>query len=305
MPEHEAINHYPVDELRWTNEEGQWLKGSRVLLCRQPATTAILFVHGWGGDAHKTWEAFPHALRFSPETAAADAFLLTYASRKFAVETFASHMALFLRDLLHRPVAEILNGSLPRGGEPRLAAFRYERVVIVAHSMGAVISRRALLDLDELPPEKGGLADNDRQKIRLLLFAPAHKGSTLPLLIASGLGLDFLPGSTLAGIALSQYYRSLRDLAVGSESLRLLEDDSKRARERHATAGITDHLVAHVYHAADDKVVEQERFDRDHKMPAIFGHHHRSVCKPTHDYRRPVAALRDVLALAQQGGGQP
>jgi pimeloyl-ACP methyl ester carboxylesterase len=301
MPEREAINHYPVDELRWTGEEGQWLNGSRVLLCRQPATTAIVFVHGWGGGAHTTWEAFPHAVRFSPETATADAFLLAYASRKFSVATYSSHLRTFFHDLLHAPAKEILDGSLPRDAERRPAKFTYKQVILVAHSMGAVISRRALLDLDERPPRDGGLDDNDRKKIRLLLFAPAHKGSTLPLLIASGLGLDWIPGATLAGNALTHYYRSLRDLAINSESLRRLEADTKAAREGHASRrGVGHHLIAEVYHAADDKVVEQDRFDRDHEMPSIFSKDHRSLCKPTDNYRRPVVALRDVLAAAMR-----
>ena len=299
MPEVQALSHHPLDELRWTGDRHQWFKDSRVLLSNQHAATALVFVHGWGGSASGTWEDFQRAIRFSPETATADAFFLNYPTRQKAVAFCAGEVRRFFRDLLHNPDATILNGSLPRGAPRRAPAMRYGRVVVIAHSMGAVVARRALLDLDR-PDAPDGLDDADRAKIRLLFFAPAHTGSTIPLLIASGFGLDALPGAKAVGELLALRYRSLRDLAIGSRSLSKLEGDNKAARERHAQAGrATDHLIAFVFHADGDKVVEADAFDADPPLSGIIGKHHRSVCKPNEAYPTPVAGLRAALGPAR------
>jgi pimeloyl-ACP methyl ester carboxylesterase len=299
MPEVHAVSHYPLDELRWTNERAQWFQGSRVLLANQNANTALLFVHGWGGSASGTWEDFQRAVRFSPETAAADAFFLNYPTRRTTVPFCAGEARRFLRDLLHDPANTMVNGSLPRGVARRAPGIRYDRVVVIAHSMGAVVVRRALLDLDR-PDAANALDDADRAKIRLLFFAPAHTGSTLPLLIASGLGLDAVPGAKMLGELLSVRYRSLRDLAIGSRFLGKLAGDNAAARERRQAAGAsTGHLIAFVFHAENDKVVEQDDFDLDPPLDGVMDKHHRSLCKPDETYRKPVAGLLAVLGAAR------
>jgi hypothetical protein len=84
----------------------------------------------------------------------------------------------------------------------------------------------------------GSLTSDEAACIRLLLFAPAHQGSVLPKLVASGLGLDKLPGATLVGQFVTLYSRSLQDLDKGSNALRQLLKDNETARARRA-ANIT------------------------------------------------------------------
>jgi hypothetical protein len=157
--------------------------------------------------------------------------------------------------------------------------------------MGAVVVRRALLDLD-----RAGMKKRERKAIRLLFFAPAHRGSTLSKLIASGLGFDFLPGSSLIGQALTVHYRSLRDLEEESQALDLLHEDSVAARARRKLRRESDaDLRAYVLHARNDKVVVQDRFDEDDSGRPIGHRNHRSVCKPEGAYRRPIDELRRLL----------
>ena len=287
----DELSHFPLAALRWIRDE-DFFGRSQAMLNRAPAPeTAVVFVHGWGDSALGTWEAFPAALREMPEAAAADIFFLDYPSTRASVATCAGEAKELLLDLLRAPARHLVNSSLPEGVAARAEEWRYARIVIVAHSMGAVVARRAWLDL-----ERAGLSRQEAEKLRLLFFAPAHLGSSLPDLVASGLGLDCLPGASLVGRALVTYYRSLADLAPGSTALRLLADDSRTARERRMAAGTRDDdLRATVLHARDDKVVVQDRFDEDIDERPIAHRNHRNACKPDEAYRRPVEALRRQL----------
>ena len=158
--------------------------------------------------------------------------------------------------------------------------------------MGAVVSRRALLDLER----DDQLTDAQLQRIRLLFFAPAHKGSSIAGLIEAGFGLDWLPGATAVSKMLTLYYRSLQDLADSSESLRNLAVHAAEVREGRTRAKKRyDHLRAIVYHAENDKVVSQEPFDADYPIEPIMRKNHRNVCKPDNEYRTPVLALEAAL----------
>jgi pimeloyl-ACP methyl ester carboxylesterase len=302
--------HYTLSELTW-NGDNEWFHGSRVLVCNDPVAsppatrTAIIFLHGWGGSASETWEAFPHSLRGMSHTAHADVFFLQYPSRSRSAAVCGSKFAEFLRDVLWSSAERVINPSLPASAPPRGPSM-YERIVIVAHSMGAAVARRGLLDLD-----RDELTDEQRRRFRMLFFAPAHKGSSLPLLIRSGMHLDWLPGSALVGAALTTYYRSLHDLAEDSNFLKTLEADSKEARGARAVfqstpaaaAQSTHYLRARVYHADGDKVVSQDRFDDDLRPPGTITHrNHRSICKPSERYQDPVTALASLL---QQLAGVP
>ena len=291
MSIHYDLRHFPVADLTWLRDDG-FLAGSQVLLLNSAAAdTAIVCVHGWRGSALGTWEEFPSAIRSVPEAARTDAFFLNYPSTTLSVSTCAREAQEFLHDVLRDPANTIVNPSMPSGGPRRPPGWRYRRVVVMAHSMGAVVSRRALLDL-----ERGGLSPAEAAAIRLLFFAPAHLGSSLPEFIASGLGLDWLPGPSLVGRALKVHYRSLADLEEGSKALDLLLDDNRSKRERRNTSQEPDdHLRAFVLHAWKDKVVVQDRFDEDHDGRPVPDRHHRSVCKPAGPYRRPIDGLRQLL----------
>jgi hypothetical protein len=156
--------------------------------------------------------------------------------------------------------------------------------------MGAVIARRALMDLDQ-----SLFNNNEMAKFQLLFFAPAHAGSSIPLLIASGFGLTF-PGAKTIGMLASIWYQSLRDLEVGSPFLKKLADDCRQLREaRSERSASLGHLHAVVYHAQNDRVVSQNDFDQDPPFRPILNKNHRSICKPNGHYRAPVEALHAIL----------
>jgi pimeloyl-ACP methyl ester carboxylesterase len=289
---HRDIRHYPQTILRWVTDE-QWMPRSQVVLSRQKRPhDAILFVHGFGGDAGRTWENFPQVAVMSSGASRADLFFLYYPSLTPQVPFCAAQFRRFLIDVMRDPVSQIINPSLPTSALKRTKEMRYRRIFIVAHSMGAVISRRAIIDLDGAAD---GFTDAELRKFKLLFFAPAHAGSSIPRLIASGFKLDF-PGAELIGSLASVWFQSLRDLEVGSPFLVKLLNDCRELREaRTIRRAPISHLRALVYHAQNDRVVSQNDFDQDPPFNPIMNKNHRSICKPNESYSEPIEALHALL----------
>ena len=249
---------------------------------------AVVFVHGWGGDSEATWDRFPDALARMEGAGKLDAFFLHYPSMTHTMPFCASKLRQFFADVAREPVQCLLRDSLPSGAMARGANAKYERILVVAHSMGAVIARRALLDL----PANGVQSD----AFRLLFFAPAHCGSNLALLIGSGFGLDRIGFAKVVGEAARMLLPSLRDLEVGSAALRKMSVDVMRAHQ--SRDGGVEHLRAAVYHAQNDKVVEQDDFEGDPPFEPVMDKNHRSICKPSSEYAVPVDALKGLIAAA-------
>jgi pimeloyl-ACP methyl ester carboxylesterase len=250
---------------------------------------AIVFVHGWGGKSVSTWDRFvEHARRFVGYSKY-DLFFFGYPSKGPTTKFCAGRFASFLEDLLARPQECIVGPTLEPWTPFITPRTDYSRVLLCAHSMGAVVVRRAIADLD-LEPVAPQLP-----RVRLLLFAPAHLGSSdLPGLIAEGLGE--LPGLKLVGYALRAYYRSVKDLAEKSPALELLEKDTRdrlaARRDAHLPVG---HLIAAVLHSQHDKVVVQERFVEDLRAEDVMHQDHRSICKPNDVYLTPVDRVLRAL----------
>jgi pimeloyl-ACP methyl ester carboxylesterase len=292
---HQSLVHYPLAPLRWTEGEG-WMRNSQAMLNRKgDVKSAVMFVHGWGGDSGSTWEDFPGLIRSLPEMESADAIFFEYPSVKDSVWFAAKKFRMFLIDLLRNPAKAFINPSMWAEAKPRREGFLYERIILVAHSMGAVVVRRSLLDCEKARPEEV-FTQQEFAKIRLLLFAPAHTGSRIPLLIGSGLGLDFLPGAAVVGSLLKLYFVSLRDLEEGSPCLSGLARDNREIwKARQAQKQDAEDLRATVFHARNDKVVTQEDFDADYPWYPVMGRNHRTICKPADDYTKPIEALRKMF----------
>ena len=120
------------------------------ILCSSPdPDTALVFVHGFDGRAVSTWERFPSFIRTEPKAHRADAIFWGYPSRQEDVEFCAQKLRKFLHGLFNDPLEAFLGPTLSRAGSRRPTTFRYSKVVLCAHSMGAVVVRRALIDFDE------------------------------------------------------------------------------------------------------------------------------------------------------------
>lgn len=268
---------------------GRFGLGTTVYWSYRPAQSLLVFVHGFGGDATSTWRGFPGFLTSDPQLASTDVIFYGYNAKTDAANPSALAFLAFLELVLASPTAfmkDILGESSRNPNQ------EYQRIVVVAHSLGAVVIRRALLWAAQK-------AHPWVQRIRMVLFAPAHNGA-----YAAVLASNFLTGDSgwflakVLGHAALYKVPLLQDLQPGSVILTSLLNDTRAALAAvGAAAAPPTHLAAEaVVWAQDDRVVINAPFERD-RIPELFnGKDHLSVCKPSPDFRGPMDVVLRALS---------
>jgi len=252
---------------------GDWLpidldigRGSRGFLVRdQTPRSALVFVHGFKGKPTKTWGDFPWLLREHERLAGTDLVFYGYDSRN-RVASLAARLAADLEAF----------GSGDTPPAPRVPVRTYENILLVAHSLGAVVARRALLD---------GLTKDSvwARKVSHVLFAPAHQGADAMRLLKQGLGqVPFVPAF------IQHTFASLLDIeSANTPCLSNLRADAKRLVSRYPNAS-----AASVEIAEHENVVDPSRFPIDPPPGDPIKHtDHWSVCKPAREFLGPFEAL--------------
>lgn len=265
-------NHYLDAPIDATGESVSYLS-------RNPDGRLIVFVHGFMGDKFTTWHKMHEELVREPSAAGTDLIFYGYAS----VQPQAQASAGLLRQFLHELVT--LAPSVTARMHPArqaLANFSYSKIIIVAHSLGAAITRRALLDLHNA----GASWTKD---VSLLLFAPAHCGAQLAELRKE---LTQQSGSSIISL-ISAFFslrsQAARDLERRSIFIRRLKSETAAAL---ANGSITCLKARKVIFGQKDSVVLVERFCNDPCEDIWHGHNHTSVCKVSPQFTDP---LREVL----------
>lgn len=195
----------------------------------------------------------------------------------------------------------------------RTTAFTYSRIALIAHSMGALVCRRAILQ-----NKNSGWV----KKSNLILFAPAHKGAR-PLLLLHDLtnvnwgskmanwiqqlGVTVAPlGETIDPLIKWRVpeFRALEpptdDGGKAGEFIRTLEKQT----EAHVSSrgAVPPFVVDQLVWARPDEYVINDWFakdeDRVEMAVTVDGKNHSEICKPTHfpQYEKPLNAVSDVLS---------
>jgi hypothetical protein len=270
--------HLAVRTLKGTDKPE---KDVQVLFAVQPDRKGILFIHGFSGDAIRTWSDFHELLPGSSKCAGSDMFFYGYDGLRAEMNASASIFRAFL-DRLFGATNAFVADNIPPSAQ-RADDFGYDELVIVAHSLGAVIARRALLDATR---NKSDWVT----KTKLILYAPAHKGAKvadLALEVASS--FTFLK---LFGIGVRFESPLIDELKPESRALKNLLEDTVTATKD----GANRHLVARkVVIAEYEKIVENERFGEDPPPDTIPDTTHTTVCKPSKDFLQPLALLEGCL----------
>jgi alpha-beta hydrolase superfamily lysophospholipase len=237
-----------------------------------PDKTALVFVHGFSGAAADTWLEFPRLLTGDARASGIDLMFYGYDGLFTQAGTSADQLEEFL-DAVGKNPSSLFPNFVRRGAE-----FAYSRIVVAAHSLGAVIVRRALLDA-------ASYKETWPARVRFVLFAPAHRGAYVALLASEFLsGQEWFIGK-LAGSVAQYNVPLLNDLSDGSPVLADLLADTRKALRSAADA---PYLVAHaVVWAQQDKVVRNARFANDPR-PARFPKDHQNVCKPSDAFLDPL-----------------
>jgi pimeloyl-ACP methyl ester carboxylesterase len=263
-------HHVPVRISFGEQSEAHWALA--------PFGKAILFVHGFGGAATTTWVQFPSLLQAEKASAGYDLIFYGYDGLRTRARPNADLLVELLDALFSEP-ADFIKKSLPT--IRRSQKFEYKKIVIVAHSLGAVISRIAIVDAYRKRHDWAS-------KVEFVFFAPAHGGaSILPL---ASLAMGVLKLAPVEAIARFQF-QVLHDLDRASPTLAQL---AKQTRE--AILGGAKNLVARrVVYAGDDKVVDPIDFCDDPPPEFIHKVSHTAVCKPRVDFGAPMKHVLDCL----------
>ena len=284
---------------------------SFILESLDQATSAIIFVHGFAGSALGTWAGFPRKLTTRvPKT---DVYFYGYDSWAAQANVHAEAFRLFV--------------------DERMQVKKYREVLMVGHSLGALVIRRALLNAHA--------CQNDwRKQVNIMFFAPAHMGATniielgltvvetLPKLGRAVMGAlgHFAEGfgdaigalgpavSGYGGVTLS---KSLRDLERGSETLQQIREDTEAVMQSGQEPDCFVTAKKIIFGFGED-IVDTNRFLKDpvavYLHPSGLGNtrsryipavDHIDVCKPREDYPDPINLVVGVIDQMRPRAAEP
>lgn len=259
--------------------DGDELRG---FLAVTPTRKLVLFVHGYGGDAVSTWADFDRLSIKRSEFSGCDILFYQYDGVQSELRA-SSNLFYDLLTWAFRYPAVSINQSLSQAAQ-RPVSFGYDRVILVCHSLGAVIARFALLRATK---EKQTWAS----KVKLVLFAPAHKGARIAELALETAGhFRFL--ALFAGLVKIKS-PLIKQLAQGSDELVELETETVE----ELSGGANRHLVADkVCIAEREHIVFNDKFGMDPEGEAVRHTTHTTVCKPRnprfgHPFLKPLETL--------------
>jgi len=259
--------------------------GGYAMVARKPARRLVVFVHGWRGNAYNSWGDFD-----TPPNddwwGAADLLFVEYPSTSESVTASADRMRKYLRDFYPLPNKLMLVSGDFAAREDRDTP--YEELVLVGHSLGGLVVRRALVDsIDEWKFD--GFPDNKRPMIldaSVRLFSPASAG--------------FLPRGLLGAFKEAPIWW-LVEMFLSSGAYPDLKQDSVIIRETRARTEIykgdsrAHALSTSILWANPERVVITERYSTDARTRTADGTTHATVCKPTDEYNLPYQFVESGL----------
>lgn len=256
-------------------------KSHHAVWSTNPTGNALFFVHGYGGNALATWAEFDRQLPDHSESDGYDLIFWGYDGIRSNTIASASVLYRFLDSLFEDP-SSLANSTLADSAH-RPDDFQYERLILVGHSLGAVLVRWALL-----MALQDGKPWVDR--VELVLFAPAHMGARVKdlALLTSG-HFHFLSYFT----SFVLFYSPLIDeLDQGSQHL----EELRRKTEEAIAQGNANCLIARkVVIAEHERIVNNLPFCRDPVPTTFLGRDHCNLCKPNSEFLDPISVLKDLL----------
>jgi pimeloyl-ACP methyl ester carboxylesterase len=246
----------------------------------EPSRKLLFFVHGFGGDATRTWTKFPELLQGDERWKGWDLFFYGYDSCRIR----AGISAQLLGDQLSC-VVENSGFADPWLLNARPKDFRYEEIWFVTHSLGAPVLRQVLITAF------------DRQATwipisRLICFAPATRGARITQLLWL---LGTTGGFMRVVYALLRYRLAvLDDIGVGSEFLTQLEHDTERVTAGSTLEPFYSRLT--LFGTYENVVAYPPPFKFDTRVQRLKERDHNSVCKPRYlNDPQYFQLLREIL----------
>jgi hypothetical protein len=281
--------------------------GSFVYVCDSDADTAVVFVHGWDGDALDTWLNFPFLISSGAASPnfwkRSDAFFFDYDGVNEHLETSKVFLKRFLRSIFPVPDREIFTAKIPWPTEnPEVSAIAnarsYKSLFLVGHSAGAVLIRMiirddlALLEQDTTWTRQLVDAEYRHLQAELRLFAPAIGGKR----VASAAGI--ISGLPIFS-ALLNFSRAHNDLLPPSDLLNNLRTHTEEFQRNYPTREYSlPCLRAQIVFGTLEEVVQPAHYLQDTLHPPRQNKNHGTICKPKPDYLFPLEFISDATKTA-------
>lgn len=284
--------------------EGSYAMLSELPLSRVPQSTpqlwrrdkAVVFVHGYKGNAVTTWLMFQELIEDSSVGfwSGCDVYFYQYDSgmpvtaasqvlREFLISLFpAPKKSLF--NLAPLPeVRQVLKATKQQA--QLLIPDKYESLYLVGHSRGGLVIRQALMELavawkDPWTRERE-VMESILRAAEVRLFSPALFGYA-PTGIQGV--LYYLMNQVNICAAMLKSTSVHEELKL--ESIRLA-DLRKRTEQLAERYDWMRSMRAHLLYAEKD-IVHVDRYDCDPLYKTELGHSHTSVCKPNRSYLAPL-----------------
>lgn len=238
----------------------------------------VVFVHGFRGESVGTWMDFPMIDASRPENLwwfQSDCLFIGYNSTKETITGVANRINRELPRFYPQPLPEAMNiyGARAR----RDTTTPYDELIVVGHSLGGVILRRALCDAAQEWIDNGRPADHKPILLNATtrLFSPASAGFQ-----PSG-WLGLLRATGVWDRAIEIFLRrspAYSDLQRNSEVLREIRESTLEKKPKEDTE--LSALRARILWANPDGVVVTERYTTDFTDDSWDDSHHISICKP-------------------------
>jgi hypothetical protein len=279
--------------LAWTDHliPAQELPGSYALLSENPKTdAAILFFHGFLGDAHGTWLNFQSMIdtdgTTAPQWDRSDLFFLQYSSFRESISSIASIALEAVDHLFPIPPRSLFEMDRSIKGVPdsimrlSLRPHKYKSLILVAHSEGAAVLRRAVEIAYKNRKQKKKVSTKLRTT-ELNLFAPAHLGFEPKGWIGACLSISRIEQVAITVLKLSRAFVEMKEKTALLSTVKNTDQYARDDSDYKA-------LRARVLIGKEDDIVVRGEFAYDTVLPEEPDQDHSSICKPRVEYSKPL-----------------
>ena len=243
---------------------------------RKDPDRLFIFIHGFKGDALKTWNNFPQYIGINKEFSSADIIFYGYDSLFTQVANSGLSFCEFIESFT-KSNWELIPDSFAKS---RKKEIRYNDITIISHSLGALVCRQALIE--------GKMRQYIwYEKTRMVLYAPAHHGNRLQSKLKAAFAkFGMIADCILAGM--ETRIVTLDDLDPKSIIIAQQKDAVNEACRKDDRS-----LCARaVFWCPTDLVVLNAPYGQDPPAMHIDQCNHLSICKPSSNNLEPLDKLR-------------
>jgi pimeloyl-ACP methyl ester carboxylesterase len=245
-----------------------------------PPKNLIVFVHGFAGTSTGTWDDF--LIRINNRGQKYDYSDVIFYGYPSLSSQAANHAVDFKEFLLKEAICPWKRNDLNKRNISD--DFKYKKIVLVAHSLGAVVVRKALFLL-----KKDGSNSMLLRDIKMVLFAPAHYGTLLTDQYFTKLP-ELLGIVATLGILHVPVFKNLQ--TNSSIILNLVAETQKYIESKDGDFTKADRVIW----AAQERVVVNEFFCDDPEPIVEKETDHTSVCKlKLNTYMFPLGHVHNSL----------